>query len=199
MDAYFEYNQIRMNPKDEEKTLFTTDRGMYSYTTMPFGLKIAETTYQRLVNPERSWSFKVFLGLEVTKFVKGISLSQREYAFEIVSDSGLLAGKLATCPMEQNLRLPKSDSVDPLLDDPASYRRLISHLLYLTLTRLDLSYSVNTLSQFLDQPRQSHYDAAIKVVRYVKATTGQGLFFSRSSSLQLIGFYDSDWPTCPDP
>ncbi|KAM2895540.1 hypothetical protein FF1_010634 [Malus domestica] len=50
MDAYLGYNQILMNPPDQEHTTFTTDRGLYCYKVMPFGLKNAGTTYQRLVN-----------------------------------------------------------------------------------------------------------------------------------------------------
>ncbi|KAM2145325.1 hypothetical protein ACFX1R_048887 [Malus domestica] len=50
MAAYLGYNQIVMNPLDQEYTAFTTDRGLYCYKVMPFGLKNAEATYQRLVN-----------------------------------------------------------------------------------------------------------------------------------------------------
>ncbi|KAM1575681.1 hypothetical protein ACFX10_032077 [Malus domestica] len=50
MDAYSGYNQILMNPPDQEHTTFTTDRGLYCHKVMPFGLKNAGATYQRLVN-----------------------------------------------------------------------------------------------------------------------------------------------------
>ncbi|KAL2490659.1 hypothetical protein Adt_26287 [Abeliophyllum distichum] len=50
MDAYSEYNQISMYPPDEEHTSFVTDKGLYCYKVMPFGLKNAGATYQRLVN-----------------------------------------------------------------------------------------------------------------------------------------------------
>ena len=50
MDAFSGYNQIRMNPEDEEHTAFITDRGTFCYRMMPFGLKNAGATYQRLVN-----------------------------------------------------------------------------------------------------------------------------------------------------
>ena len=50
MNAYSGYNQIQMCPDDEDKTAFTTDRDLYYYKVMPFGLKNAGVTYQRLVN-----------------------------------------------------------------------------------------------------------------------------------------------------
>ncbi|KAM1044213.1 hypothetical protein ACFX2A_036181 [Malus domestica] len=50
MDAYSGYNQILMNPPDQEHTAFTTDMGLYCYKVMSFGLKNARTTYQRLVH-----------------------------------------------------------------------------------------------------------------------------------------------------
>jgi hypothetical protein len=50
MDAFSRYNQILMHPEDREKTAFITDRGLYCYKVMPFGLKNAGATYQRLVN-----------------------------------------------------------------------------------------------------------------------------------------------------
>ena len=50
MDAYSGYNQIPIHVPDQEHTSFSTDRGLYCYKVMPFGLKNAEATYQRLVN-----------------------------------------------------------------------------------------------------------------------------------------------------
>lgn len=53
-------------------------------------------------------------------------------------------------PMEQNLRLRPDDGTP--LTDPSLYRRLIGHLLYLTVTRPDIQYAINTLSQFVQNP-----------------------------------------------
>ena len=50
MEAYFGYNQIQMDPAEEEKTTFITSQGLYCYKVMSFGLKNAAATYQRLVN-----------------------------------------------------------------------------------------------------------------------------------------------------
>ncbi len=50
LDAFSGYHQIRMNPEDEETTTFITEVGTYCYGRMPFGLKNAKATYQRLMN-----------------------------------------------------------------------------------------------------------------------------------------------------
>ena len=50
MDAFSDYNKIMMDKEDQEKTVFITSQGLYCYKVMPFGLKNARSTYQRLVN-----------------------------------------------------------------------------------------------------------------------------------------------------
>ena len=50
MDAFSGYNQIRMHEDDQEKTSFVTSQGLFCYRVMPFELKNAGTTYQRLMN-----------------------------------------------------------------------------------------------------------------------------------------------------
>ena len=50
MDAFSAYNQIKMSEEDQEKNAFITSQRLYCYNVMPFGLKNAGATYQRLVN-----------------------------------------------------------------------------------------------------------------------------------------------------
>jgi hypothetical protein len=141
-------------------------------------------------------ALKYFLGLEVARSTKGIYVSQRKYSLEILQESGLLASKPVSFPMEQNLKL--SRDVSSLLPNPTSCRRLIGRLLDLTITRPNLAYSVQTLSQFMDKPRQPHLDAAYRVLRYVKAAPGQCIFFSAESDFKLKAFCDADWASCSD-
>ena len=96
--------------------------------------------------------------------------------------------------MEQNLKLTPTD--EALLDDPTKYRRLVGWLIYLTVTMPDIVFSVRTLSQFMHEPRKLHWDAALRILKYIKGTPGQGLLFPISDNLELKAFCDSDWGGC---
>ena len=81
--------------------------------------------------------------------------------------------------------------------DVTAYQRLIGRLIYLTNTRPDISYCVQFLSQFLRAPTSKHHNVAHWLLRYIKGTPGQGLFFPADSDLQLKGFCDLDWASFP--
>lgn len=138
---------------------------------------------------------KYFLGIEVSRGPEGMFLSQRKYAMDIVTDTGNLGSKPAATPLEQNHGLALVNS--PLMSDPKPYRRLMGRLIYLTHTRPELSYSVHVLAQFMKKPKEAHWQAALRVVRFLKGTLGQGIFLSSSSDLSLTVFCDSDWSSCP--
>lgn len=94
------------------------------------------------------------------------------------------------------MRLTITDG-DPL-EDVTQYRRLVGRLLYLTLSRPDIMFAVHKLSQYVSQPRTTHLKAAHHLLRYIKSTPGQGIFFPTNSTCQLRAFSDSDWAACVD-
>ncbi|XP_022007885.1 uncharacterized mitochondrial protein AtMg00240-like [Helianthus annuus] len=98
-------------------------------------------------------------------------------------------------PIEQNLKLVTNEQ-DPKVD-ASSYRRFIGRLLYLQATRPNIAYFINTLSQFVSDPRQSHLDVVMRILRYLKATPGQGILLSKEDGTNLVAYSDSDWLGCP--
>ncbi|XP_028223508.1 uncharacterized protein LOC114405004 [Glycine soja] len=137
---------------------------------------------------------KYFLGLEVSISDAGISICQQKYCLDLLSESGMLGCKPSTTPMDSSLRLHQDSSA--AMPDPLSYRRLIGRLLYLTSTRLDISFLVQKLSQFMANPTQIHFQATMCVLKYLKGYPSKGLLFRRDSSVHILGFSDADWATC---
>lgn len=138
---------------------------------------------------------KYSLGIEVARSKAGFYLSQRKYALDIISEMGLLGAKPATFPFEHNHNLALSTSA--LLHDPVPYRLLIGRFIYLDATLPDLAFSVHILAQFMQTPRDDHWQAALRIVRYLKGTPGQGILLSSAKKFQISGWCDSDWASCP--
>lgn len=93
--------------------------------------------------------------------------------------------------MEENIKL--LPTVGDLLKNPSTYRRLVGRLIYLTITRPEISYSIHILSQFMQEPRKPHLDVVHHLLRYLKGAPGQGLYFLAKENLLLIGFCDANW------
>ena len=137
-----------------------------------------------------------FLGLEVSYVPEGIILTQSKYTRELLQASGLHSYKSAVTPLPQNLKLSSSEGT--LLSDPLYYRSMVGKLNFLTNTRPDLAYSVQHLSQFMQEPRDTHLQALQHTICYVAHTAGQGILMSGTDRLILQAFSDSDWAACPD-
>uniref|UniRef100_A0A803PTB2 Uncharacterized protein n=1 Tax=Cannabis sativa TaxID=3483 RepID=A0A803PTB2_CANSA len=117
---------------------------------------------------------------------------------QLLQETGYLGTKPVTTPMEPNNKL--NNESGKLLSNPTQYRSLIGKLIYLTITRPDISFSVNKLSQYPQAPREPHLHAAHCILQYLKGTPGQGLFFHASATepIHLQAFTDADWGACLD-
>lgn len=97
-------------------------------------------------------------------------ISHRKFVLELLEEYDILGSKPITFLVEINAKLTH---VDPeLLTDPIVYRKTVGKLMYITLTRPNISYGVHISLQFLDKPAQIHLDAAFKILKYLKNAPG---------------------------
>jgi hypothetical protein len=136
-----------------------------------------------------------FLGLEVTSGSYGYYLSQAKYASDLLFKAGLTDSKTCTSPLEPNIRLLAIDGES--LSDATLYRQLVGSLIYLTVTRSDISYVIHLVSEFMSAARSTHYATVLRILRYAKGTLFHGLHFSSRSSLELHSYSNADWAGDP--
>lgn len=122
-----------------------------------------------------------FLGLELEYLPTGVLLSQRKYIKDLLSRSQMLHAKPVTLPITASLKLSTLDS--PTFDDPHQYRSIVDALQYLSLTRPNISFSMNKVCQFIHNSKQPHWTAVKRILTYLKNTINHSLFFSSNSSL----------------
>uniref|UniRef100_A0A3Q7EZW2 Reverse transcriptase Ty1/copia-type domain-containing protein n=1 Tax=Solanum lycopersicum TaxID=4081 RepID=A0A3Q7EZW2_SOLLC len=115
---------------------------------------------------------QVFLGIEILRSKSGVIPNQRKYLLELIYDIGLSGSKPVDTPLESNLRP--------------------------TTLEYDQSIGLSEDKPLCDTPKQSHYEAATRVVRYLKGTIGQGVWLQAKAGETLTCWCDSDWAACPN-
>ena len=135
-----------------------------------------------------------FLGVEISHTSEGLHLSQSHYALTILERSKMLDCKPMSTPLDVKLRPPEHSTP---LADPSFYRGIVGALQYLTLTRPDLSYSVNYVSQFMHAPTVAHLKLVHRILRYIKGTISTSLHLTSRTTLTLFAFSDADRAGCP--
>ncbi|KAL8109804.1 hypothetical protein AgCh_025773 [Apium graveolens] len=138
---------------------------------------------------------RYFLGLEVNINDAGFFVSQHKYLVDILKEFNMQAATPIKIPIDVHLRLTKEKG-NPLRD-PHPYQRLLGKLIYLTVTRPDIVFTVHILTQFMQQPSDAHMQDALHLLRYPVGTSTQGILLASTSAAQLHAYSDSDWATCP--
>lgn len=115
-------------------------------------------------------ALKYFLGMEVARSKKGISIAQRKYVLDLLKKTGMLGCKPADTPMNFTIKLGSEDC-DKLVDRER-YEKLVGRLIYLAHKRSDISFAVSTMSQFMNQLTEIHMRAVYRILRYLKKIPG---------------------------
>lgn len=133
-----------------------------------------------------------FLGLQVHCKPNGdIFVNQSKYIKDLIHKAGMDSCKPATTPCKPHQQL--LDAEDTILTDPTLYRSLVGSLQYLTFTRPDIVYAVNSVCQFMSSPTEVHLASVKRILRYLQGTIQHGILYSLDTVLHLNAFSDSDW------
>ncbi|RVW35994.1 Retrovirus-related Pol polyprotein from transposon RE1 [Vitis vinifera] len=132
-----------------------------------------------------------FLGVEVTSHTNGLFLGQHKYIADLLNRTHMTEAKPAPTPLATSPILTLQSGT-PLFD-PTEYRIVVGSLQYLSLTRPDIAYTVNKLSQFMHQPTSDHWNAVKRLLRYLCGTLDHGITLCRTTPLALHAFSNSDW------
>lgn len=128
-------------------------------------------------------SLRYFLGLEVDRSSAGFFVSQHKYLTDLLHEFNMQSATPMKIPIDIHLRLTKE--LGEPLTDPHPYQRMLGKLIYLTVTRLDIVYTVHILTQFMQHPCTSHMEAAIHLLRYLVGTQNQGILLASHSAVEL--------------
>ncbi|KAD7117228.1 hypothetical protein E3N88_04496 [Mikania micrantha] len=106
--------------------------------------------------------------------------------------------KHAKTPIEQSFVVSgKCKGDEAVLDNITGYQKLVGKLIYLSLTRPDISYDVQYLSQYMHAPTTSHLQIGLRVLRYLKSSPGTGVLLSKGNMQNLYAYVDADGAKCP--
>jgi hypothetical protein len=136
------------------------------------------------------------LGIEVYTDDTGLTLTQTRYIHSILDRAKMAAAKPIFTPMVVSPSLSKH--VGEPISDPYLFRSIVGALQYVTITRPDIAFVVNRVSQFMHCPTSLHWSAVKRILRYLLGTSDQGIKFRPSNDLTLHAYSDSNWAGCPD-
>ncbi|KAL8140922.1 hypothetical protein V2J09_006943 [Rumex salicifolius] len=154
----------------------------------------SESVHHLIQNLSNRFSLKdtgnlsYFLGVEVQPHPRGLFLSQRKYITDVLHKANMTDCKPVSTPLNASTRLTRNSGT--ILASPTEYRMLLGSLQYLSLTRPDVAFAVNKLSQFMHSPTTDHWAALKRLLRFLNGTLDTGLvihavFHSRMKHIAL--------------
>lgn len=102
----------------------------------------------------------------------------------------MVNAKSLIAPMISGVQLTQRNG--DLFPNPQLYQNIVGKLQYVTITRLDLAFSINKFYQFIHALRDTHWKDVKKILRYTQRTSHLGMLLTKSRMLPLVGFVDAN-------
>ncbi|UYV62276.1 hypothetical protein LAZ67_1008425 [Cordylochernes scorpioides] len=139
----------------------------------------------------------MFLGIKIIQDKEGISLQQSHYVQQILQKYGMETCKEVPIPGSKEINLDNHIEDDNC--DQRTYQEALGMLMFLAVnTRPDIAYITSKLSQYSRQPKQMHWTAIKRVMRYLRGTIDLGVKFERGKAGILKSYTDASWSTTHD-
>ncbi|UYV71648.1 hypothetical protein LAZ67_8003997 [Cordylochernes scorpioides] len=139
----------------------------------------------------------MFLGIKIIQDKEGISLQQSHYVQQILQKYGMENCKEVPTPGSKEINLDNHIEDDNC--DQHTYQEALGMLMFLAVnTRPDIAYITSKLSQYSRQPKQMHWTAIKRVMRYLRGTIDLGVKFERGKTGILKSYTDASWSTTHD-
>jgi hypothetical protein len=135
-----------------------------------------------------------FLGIQVKQTKQGTFMHQIKYTKDLMKKFNMVELKPVSTLISTATSLSPDEDGEAI--DKREYRSMITSLLYLTVTRPDIQFAVGLCARFQASPHSSHQTAVQQIFGYLQHTLEFGIWYSASSSLDLIGFSDVDFVGC---
>ena len=107
-----------------------------------------------------------------------------------MKESEFWDSKPASTPLDSKLQFETSSA---FLSDVTPYQRLVGKLIYLTITRPDITYAVSIVSQFMQAPTQAHFHIVKRILRYLKGYADRGILLKNHGNTHIMEYTDADW------
>ncbi|GJZ39379.1 retrovirus-related pol polyprotein from transposon TNT 1-94, partial [Tanacetum coccineum] len=137
-----------------------------------------------------------FLGLEISQSPRGIFLNQSKYALESLKKYGMESSDPVDTPMVEKSKLDEDQQGKAV--DPTHYHGMVGTLMYLTASRLDLTFVVCMCAQYQVKPTEKHLHAVKRIFKYLRGPVNRGLWYLKDSSIALTAYADADHAGCQD-
>eukprot|EP00253_Pinus_taeda_P031819 PITA_31819 len=179
--------------KGQKEKVYQLRKALYGLKQAPHAWYIRIDTYldNGFDKCDGEPTFYIKESEEVKQTKNGIFISQVKYVADILERFKMQNNKSTPTPTVMGLKLRKEDCSNNV--NLTLYKSMIGSLMYLATNRADIMYAVSLVSRFMETPKETHWQAMKRILRYVNGTKHYGILYMATSDFRLVAYIDSDW------